>query len=73
MQDPFLDVFFGGSELIVRHGLLRLPYEYRFVPRWDGQAGRLQRHTLPETNMETQKGPCKDYSPSKRGLYGFPC
>ena len=26
--------------------------------------------TLPETNMETQKGP---YSPSKRGLYGFPC
>ena len=44
MQDPFLDVF-GGSEFIVRHGLLRLPYEYRFVPRWDGQAGRLQRHT----------------------------
>ena len=29
--------------------------------------------TLPETNMETQKGPHKDYSPSKRGLYGFPC
>ena len=29
--------------------------------------------TLPETNMETQKGPYKDYSPSKRGLYGFPC
>ena len=28
--------------------------------------------TLPETNMETQKGPYKDYSPSKRGLYGFP-
>ena len=27
---------------------------------------------LPETNMETQKGPYKDYSPSKRGLYGFP-
>ena len=22
--------------------------------------------------METQKGPYKDYSPSKRGLYGFP-
>ena len=30
-------------------------------------------YTLPETNMETQKGPYKDYSPSKRGLYGFPC
>ena len=29
--------------------------------------------TLPETNMETQKGPYKDYSSSKRGLYGFPC
>ena len=29
--------------------------------------------TLPETNMETQKGPYEDYSPSKRGLYGFPC
>ena len=27
--------------------------------------------TLPETNLETQKGPYKDYSPSKRGLYGF--
>ena len=30
-------------------------------------------NTLLETNMETQKGPYKDYSPSKRGLYGFPC
>ena len=29
--------------------------------------------TLLETNMETQKGPYKDYSPSKMGLYGFPC
>ena len=29
--------------------------------------------TLPETNTQTQKGPYKDYSPSKRGLYGFPC
>ena len=28
--------------------------------------------TLPETNMATQKGPYKDYSPTKRGLYGFP-
>ena len=28
--------------------------------------------TLPETSMETQKG-YKDYSPSKMGLYGFPC
>ena len=34
---------------------------------------RTQTMTLPETNMETQKGPCKDYSPSTRGLYGFPC
>ena len=31
------------------------------------------RNTLLETNMETQKGPCKDYSPSKLELYGFPC
>ena len=29
--------------------------------------------TLLGTNMETQKGPHKDYSPFKRGLYGFPC
>ena len=33
----------------------------------------LMLHTLLETNMETQKGPYKDYSPSKMGLYGFPC
>ena len=25
------------------------------------------QHTLPETNMETQKEPYKDYSPSKKG------
>ena len=25
------------------------------------------------TNMETQKGFYKDYSPSKGGLYGLPC
>ena len=30
-------------------------------------------YTLLETNMETQKGPCKDYSLSKMGLCGFPC
>ena len=24
-----------------------------------------------ETGIETQKGPFKDYSPSKTGLYGF--
>ena len=30
-------------------------------------------HTLPETNMETQNGPYKDYGPFKSGLYGFPC
>ena len=29
--------------------------------------------TPPETNMETQKSPYKDYSPSKRGLHRFPC
>ena len=29
--------------------------------------------TLPESNMETQKGAYKDYSPFKRGLFGFPC
>ena len=28
-------------------------------------------HTLPETNMEIQKGPYKDYSPLKRGYMGF--
>ena len=27
----------------------------------------------PGTHMETQKGPYKDYSPCKMGLYGFPC
>ena len=27
--------------------------------------------TLPETNMETQKGAYKDYSLSKRGYMGF--
>ena len=27
--------------------------------------------TLLETNMETQKGPCRDYSPSRMRLYGF--
>ena len=38
-----------------------------------GIVGGLARVTLPETNMETKKGPYKDYSPSKRVLYGFPC
>ena len=33
----------------------------------------LHEVTLPETNMETQKGPCKDHSPSKWVLYWFPC
>ena len=28
-----------------------------------------ENSTLPETNVETPKGPYKDYSPSKRGLY----
>ena len=31
------------------------------------------RVTLLGTNLETHKGPYKDYSPSKMGLYGFPC
>ena len=30
-------------------------------------------NTLPETELETQKGHYKDYSPFKGGLYGFPC
>ena len=34
---------------------------------------RFKTPTLPETTMKTQKGPYKEYSPSKRGLYGFPC
>ena len=34
-----------------------------------GQSGS----TLPETNMETQKGPYKDYSPSKIWLHGSTC
>ena len=34
---------------------------------------RVFRFTLLETNMETQKGLYKDYSPYKNGLYGFPC
>ena len=38
-----------------------------------GLAGNLGSVTLLETNMETQKGLYKDYSPSKRGLYEFPC
>ena len=29
--------------------------------------------TLPETNMETRKGPNEDYTPSKRVPHGFPC
>ena len=29
--------------------------------------------TLPEINMEIEQKPYKDYSPSKRGVYGFPC
>ena len=37
------------------------------------QVLRLRVFTLPETNMETQKGPYKDYSPLKGGLYGCPC
>ena len=35
--------------------------------------GKRLNLTLPETNMETPKGPYKDYSPSKMGLYGLPC
>ena len=29
--------------------------------------------TLPETNMETQKEPYKEYIPPTKELYGFPC
>ena len=28
---------------------------------------------LPETDIETKQGSCKDYSPFKGGLYGFGC
>ena len=53
---------------------------YRNICRYVGVFGGVQVaegsscvvvYTLPETNMETQKGPFKDYSPSKMGLYGF--
>ena len=36
-------------------------------------AGFIMWPTLLETSMETQKGPYKDDSPFKVGLYGFPC
>ena len=40
---------------------------------WEGYvSARHSTCTLPSTNMEAQKGPCKDYSPFKGGLYGFP-
>ena len=41
--------------------------------RNEGLNKKLETTTLPETNMDTHKGPYEDYSPSKRGLYGFPC
>ena len=42
-------------------------------PDWGAKVCRSENYTLLETNMETQKGTCEDYSPSKLGLYGFPC
>ena len=59
-------------ERVARHALRK----NSFIDREGGYIGSLRdpnRPTLPETNMETQKGPYKDYSPFKRGLYGFPC
>ena len=37
-----------------------------------GVSFKIKGQTLLKTNMETQKGPCKDYSPSKMVLYEFP-
>ena len=50
------------------------PMHYsKAVPKVTRQSGNCPTPTLLETNMETQKGPYKDYSPSKMGLNGFPC
>ena len=40
-----------------------------YQAQWVGQE-RNEQDTLPETNMETQKGPYKDYSPFKRRAMG---
>ena len=55
--------------------IIRVPFflMFRFTKEIKRKKGTTGAPTLPETNMETQKGPYKDHSPSKRGLYGFPC
>ena len=53
------DLSFGGSQ--------------HWEDVYNGEARFLETATLLVTNMETQKGPYKDYSPFKGGLYGFPC
>ena len=47
----------------VKHITIQAAYPNPKPAGWDD--------TLPETNMETQKGPHKDYSPSKKRLYGW--
>ena len=56
----------GGKGDAIYHGA-------KVVAATPQEAEEKQTNTLPETNMETQKRPHKDYCPSKRGLYGFPC
>ena len=73
----------GGSAILLENLPEKPPYRYfaglrgyaSGTPSTDAEIF-VQIHsgvTLPETNMETPKGPNKDYSPSKKGLDGFPC
>ena len=48
-----------------------IPVTVRTRPQHEGP--KVTIVTLPETNMETQKGPYKDYVPFKGELSGFPC
>ena len=50
---------FSTAEVVLIWGLLSSPTSFLGV--------------LPETTMETQQGPYKECSPSKRGLHEFPC
>ena len=79
-----LGIEFLGSDLLP--GELVATSQVYF-PMISYQFGLKQRHCLGNqvrcpgtfmsvrlaTNMETQKGPYKDYSTSKRVLYWFPC
>ena len=64
---------FGGP--IIRTIIFGGPFWGILELYWDTgrKNGNYHLYTLPETNMETPKGPYKDCSPCKRGLYGFPC